>query len=170
MTDRFIRPLREDDAAAFTSLRLAAIADSPTAIAPTADEEATRPLAEVRQKIRQSASQVVFGAFAGEELIAVAGLRREQPAQLAHKATIWGVFVLPAWRKAGMARQLLLRLQQHAREIGVLQLHLGVNAENERAKNLYASLGFEAYGVEPRCLNVAGCFYDEVHMCLRLDQ
>jgi ribosomal protein S18 acetylase RimI-like enzyme len=170
MTDFFIRPLCEDDAAAFTSLRLAAIADSPTAIAPTADEEALRPLAEVRQKIRHTASQLVLGAFAGEQLVAIAGLRRELPAQLAHKATVWGVFVQPAWRKAGIARQLLQEIQQHARAMGVLQLHLSVNAENQRARHLYDALGFQAYGLEPRCLNVGGRFYDEVHMCLRLDQ
>jgi RimJ/RimL family protein N-acetyltransferase len=169
MNDYVIRPLHDDDAAAFTRLRLAAIADTPTAIAPTADEEALRPLAEVRQKIGHSASQLVLGAFAGEQLVAIAGLRRELPAQLAHKATVWGLFVQPAWRKAGIARQLLLRIQQHAREMGALQLHLSVNAENQRARHLYDALGFQAYGTEPRCLRVAGRYYDEVHMCLRLD-
>jgi ribosomal protein S18 acetylase RimI-like enzyme len=169
MTDFFIRPLNGDDAAAFKSLRLAAIADAPTAIWPTADEESMRTMEENQQKIRPSAGQVVFGAFAGEELVAIAGLRREALAQTAHKATVWGVFVQPQWRKAGIARQLLLRAQQHARETGVLQLQLSVNAANERAKNLYASLGFQAYGLEPRCMQVGDTFYDELHMWLRLD-
>ena len=52
---------------------------------------------------------------------------------------------------------------------GVLQIHLAVNAENPRALALYASLGFSAYGREPRTLRVDGMFYDEILMALPLD-
>jgi RimJ/RimL family protein N-acetyltransferase len=44
-----------------------------------------------------------------------------------------------------------------------------VNAENPRALALYASLGFTAYGREPRTLCVDGVFYDEILMALTLD-
>jgi RimJ/RimL family protein N-acetyltransferase len=52
----------------------------------------------------------------------------------------------------------------------VLQIHLAVNAGNPRALALYESLGFIAYGREPRTLCVDGVFYDEILMALPLDR
>lgn len=166
--DLAIRPLTGQDAAAFKALRLLAIRDAPTAVWPTADEEARRTLEEVAARIELTPTQVVFGAFSGARLAGMAGLRREPLTQVAHKATLWGVFVEPRFRKGGVARRLFARVAAHAQEIGVLQIHLCVNAENIRAKNLYLSMGFEVFGVEPRAMRVDGRFYDEEHMCLRL--
>jgi len=168
--DICIRPLTEDDGIAFKQLRLAAIVDSPTAVWPTATEEAMRTPAEVQARIKQTADQVVFGAFSDTRLVAIAGLRRESLTQVAHKATLWGVFVHPQLRKEGVARQLFMRIKGYAAENGVLQIHLAVNSENQRAKNLYESLGFKAYGLEPRSMKIGAKFHDEVLMYLRLDE
>jgi RimJ/RimL family protein N-acetyltransferase len=164
-----IRLLQEDDWAAFRQLRLRATVESPLAIWPTHEEEARRTPAEVRARIAPTAYQAVFGAFAGPELVALAGVRREPLAQVAHKALLWGVYVHPAHRRGGLARRLLGAACAHARAQGVLQIHLAVNAENPRALALYASLGFTAYGREPRTLCVDGVFYDEILMALTLD-
>ncbi|MGE8367843.1 GNAT family N-acetyltransferase, partial [Cupriavidus sp.] len=48
------------------------------------------------------------------------------------------------------------------------QLNLCVNAENTAAKQLYESLGFATFGIEPRAMVVDGRFYDEQHMVLKL--
>lgn len=166
--DLDIRALTAKDVEAYKALRLVAISDSPTAVWPTADEEAQRTFKEIAARIEQTATQIVFGAFSGARLVGIAGLRRELLTQVAHKATLWGVFVQPQFRKGGVARKLFARIQAHAREIGVLQIHLCVNAENARAKQLYQSMGFQAYGLEPRAMRVGGRFYDEERMCLRL--
>jgi ribosomal protein S18 acetylase RimI-like enzyme len=164
-----IRPLQEHDWAAFRTLRLLATGESPLAIWPTRDEEARRTPDEVRARIAPSAFQAVFGAFAGAELVAIAGVRREMLAQVAHKATLWGVYVHPAHRRGGLARRLLAAACAHARAQGALQLHLAVNADNPRALALYESLGFMPYGREPRAMRVGDVFYDEVLMVLALD-
>lgn len=169
MTDIAIRPLVTEDAEAFKALRLKAIQDAPTAIWPTHDEEAARTLDETRGRIRMTGLQVVFGAFAGPELIGIAGLRRESLAQVAHKAVLWGVFVDPAHRRGGVARRLLDAAIAHARAARVLQLQLCVNAENPRAQALYRNAGFETFGIERRAMRVGERFYDEEHMVLRLD-
>jgi ribosomal protein S18 acetylase RimI-like enzyme len=168
MTDA-IRPLREDDWAAFQQLRLYATVESPLAIWPTREEEARRTPDEVRARIAPTAFQAVFGAFAGADLVAIAGVRREALAQVAHKAMLWGVYVHPGHRRGGLARRLLGAACAHARAQGVLQIHLAVNADNPRALALYESLGFTAYGREPRTLRVDGVFYDEILMALPLD-
>jgi ribosomal protein S18 acetylase RimI-like enzyme len=164
-----IRLLQEDDWAAFQQLRLCATVESPLAIWPTRDEEARRTPAEVRARIAPTAFQAVLGAFAGAELVAIAGVRREPLAQVAHRAMLWGVYVHPAHRRGGLARRLLGAACAHARARGVLQIHLAVNTENPRALALYESLGLIPNGREPRTLCVAGVFYDEILMALPLD-
>ena len=164
-----IRPLGGDDWAAFQALRVLATQEAPLAIWPTRQEEAGRPPAEVRARIVPTPHQAVLGAFDGAALVAIAGLRREPLAQVAHRATLWGVYVHPGHRRGGLARRLLAAACAQARTLGVLQVQLAVNAANERALALYASLGFVAYGREPRTLRVGDRFYDEILMALPLD-
>jgi GNAT superfamily N-acetyltransferase len=151
-----IRALTPADAIAFRTLRLLAISDSPAAVWPTHDEEAGRTIPEIEARIQMTASQVVFGAFADTKLVGFAGLRREVLEQVRHKALLWGVFVSPDWRREGLARKLLSQATAHARARGVLQIH--------------RSLGFKAYGLEPRALRVGDVYFDEEHMVLRLDE
>lgn len=164
-----IRPLTAADAAAFRQIRLQAIADAPSAVWTTHEEEAGRSTAEIEARIGRTDTQVAFGAFADGVLVGIAGLRREPLRQVVHKALLWGVFVRPGWRREGLARRLLSSILALARDEGVLQIHLCVNAENVRARQLYRSLGFTAYGLEPRSLRVGDRFFDEEHMVLRLD-
>ncbi|KGS35610.1 GNAT family N-acetyltransferase [Burkholderia pseudomallei] len=161
-----IRLLEPADAAAFSALRLVAIDTSPSAIWPTRAEEAGRSMREVEARLRASGTQAVFGALTDDRgLIGIAGVRREALVQLAHKAVLWGVFVAPAHRGNGLARRLIDAALTHAsRDWGVEQVNLCVNTENEPAKALYASLGFETFGVERRAMRVGDRFYDEQHM------
>lgn len=164
------RPLQRDQWSAFQTLRLRSIADSPLATYPTYDEEAGRSPEEIQEKMTESATQVVFGAFDGDTLIGIAGLRWDALVQVAHKAVLWGVFVHPDWRQRGLARQLLQALFAYARARGVRQIRLSVNVENPAAAGLYRSMGFETYGREPRAMRVGDRYYDEDLMILRLDE
>lgn len=165
-----IRPLAPTDVAAFRKIRLQAIVDSPTAIWPTYDEVARQTDREIEARILRTDTQVVLGAFIDSELAGIAGLRREPLDQVRHKAVLWGVFVSPGWRREGLARKLIARVQSLAREEGVLQIQLCVNAENVRAWNMYRSLGFKSFGVEPRAMRIGDKYFDEEHMILQLDE
>jgi ribosomal protein S18 acetylase RimI-like enzyme len=164
-----IRPLAATDATAFSQIRLQAISDSPSAVWPTHEEEARRTVKEIEARIQRTETQVVFGAFIGMKLVGIAGLRREPLEQVKHKAVVWGVFISPDQRREGLARKLLSRVLSCAREEGVLQVQLCVNAENVRARSLYRSLGFKSFGLEPRAMRVGDTYFDEEHMVLRLD-
>jgi GNAT superfamily N-acetyltransferase len=72
-------------------------------------------------------------------------------------------------RREGLARKLFSSVLPFARDAGVLQIQLCVNAENERARSLYRTLGFASFGVEPRAMRVGDRFFDEEHMVFRLD-
>jgi len=161
-----IRLLVPGDAERFKSLRILATESSPTSILPTREEELNRSIDQTVDRIRETHEQAVFGAFDGDALIGITGLRRDPLRQAAHKATIWGVFVNPSFRGQGIARTLLSAATAHATEKwNSVQLMLCVNAENAAAKSLYASNGFQSFGLEPRAMQVNGRFYDEDHMC-----
>ena len=163
-----IRPLTAHDAAAFRRIRLQAISDSPSAVWPTYEEEAGRTVEEIEARIRKTDIQVVFGAFIDAELVGIAGLRREPLEQVKHKAVLWGVFISPDRRREGLARKLFSSVLSFAREEGVLQIQLCVNAENDRARRLYRSLGFKPFGLEPRAMRIGDRYFDEEHMVLCL--
>lgn len=162
------RPLHADEWEAFQALRLRSIADMPEAIYPTYEEERSRSPEQIRARITRTEHQLVFGAYQDEELVGIAGLRREALLQVAHKAILWGVFVHPDRRGGGIARRMLEALFEHARGIGVRQVHLNVNVANPRASALYRSMGFVSYGREPDAMQVGGRYYDEELMLLRL--
>jgi ribosomal protein S18 acetylase RimI-like enzyme len=164
-----IRPLDTGDATAFRRIRLKAISDSPSAVWPTYEEEAKRTVEEIEARIQRKSTQVVFGAFIDSKLVGIAGLRREPLEQVKHKAVLWGVFISPDRRREGVARKLISSVPSFARDEGVLQIQLCVNAENDRAQSLYRSLGFKPFGLEPRAMRVGAKYFDEEHMVLRLD-
>jgi ribosomal protein S18 acetylase RimI-like enzyme len=64
-------------------------------------------------------------------------------------AYIWTIEVLPAFRRMGVGRQLLMRVEESAREAGCAALELHVSVRNEDALALYESVGFVRAGVEP---------------------
>ena len=112
----------------------------------------------------------MLGAFQGEELVGVTGVRREAPRKLAHKAYIWGVYVLPAQRKAGVGSLLMAEALKFARDVlRVRQVNLGVNAHNVPARVLYERMGFKQYGLERGFMLLDGELHDEIYMACVLD-
>lgn len=164
-----IRALNEQDAEAFHAMRLYATQNYPAGIVPTYEEESKRTPDESRGVVRATEDRVVFGAFAGDKLVGITGLMRDPRRKLAHKGLIWGVFVDPAWRGAGIARRLMDAVIARARALGLLQVQLVVSVSNPRARALYRSCGFVRYGVEPRGLCIDGEYADDELMVRFLD-
>jgi len=168
-SDIVIRLLTPADTAAFCALRLRAILDSPSSFSASREDELARTPEEHVQRIAGGTLQRGFGAFDGERLVGFAGLRREPLRQLSHKAVLWGVFVDVTQRGHGVARRLVNAcIEQAETDPAIMQVHLSVNAENNAALRLYESLGFIAYGTEPRSMRVGELFYDEHHLALLL--
>lgn len=164
-----VRRLIPADAEQFQAVRLRGLRDHPSAFASSHAEEASTPLAVVAERLAHKPDGAIFGWFAGPALQGVVGIRREGMAKLAHKAYIWGMYVVPEARKAGAGRSLLMHALEYASaELGVRQVNLGVNTRNEAAIALYRRVGFEVYGTEREFLLVDGVLYDEHHMVRRL--
>ncbi|WP_373378470.1 N-acetyltransferase family protein [Cupriavidus nantongensis] len=167
-----IRLLIPDDAAAFHALRLQGLAETPEAFAASLEEEQDLAPEAVAQRLAPSADKAIFGAFEAGPAGALAGMvgvMREPRRKHWHKASIFGMYVAPAWRARKLGRALMLRaLQQAAAMPGVRQVTLCVNAGSAGAVRLYESLGFERFGLEPDALYVAPHFHDKLDMVLRL--
>ena len=159
-----IRPLTPADAAAYRDIRLAGLRESPEAFGSTFDRENIQPLAWFRNRL---AASRVFGAFCSADLLGIAGFAIREGEKERHKGLLWGMYVRPDVRKAGLGRQLVEAVVEYARaHVEVIQL--SVVSGNELARRLYAALGFVEYGLERDSLKQNGRYYDEILMALDL--
>ena len=164
-----IRLLEPKDASSFQSLRLRALRESAASFASSYEEEVDRSIDAIEDQLATRDDRGIFGAFDGEQLVAVAGLGRESLRKLSHKAFLWGVYVAPEARGTGVGRMLITAALDFARSVpGVRQVNLTVNADSTAAIGMYRSLGFREFGLERDSLMIGDDVFDEVHMSLRL--
>jgi ribosomal protein S18 acetylase RimI-like enzyme len=164
-----IRALRDDDAEAFLELRRAALLDAPLAFTASPEDDLVATPEVFREQIAAAPETVILGAFDGR-LIGIAGLYRETHLKAAHKAHLWGMYVLPEHRGRGVGTGLLDALVSHARRLtSVTSVHLSVTSAAPEARKLYESRGFRVWGTEPDSLRHDGRTVVEHHLVLDLD-
>ena len=85
-----------------------------------------------------------------------------------HRAE-FGISVLKDYWGLGLGRALTAACIQCAREAGYAQLELTAVAENQSALSLYRSLGFEAFGRNPKGFRSrTGRYQELIYMLLEL--
>jgi len=157
-----IRRLTAADAVAYREIRLAGLKSSPEAFGSTYETESVQPLSSFSERLGRTA---VFGAFRRTEILGIAGFVIRNGVKEAHKGLLWGMYVRPDARQAGVGRRLVEAVIDFARQ-RVELLQLSVVSNNEPARRLYARLGFVEYGVEKNSLKQGGRYYDEILMAL----
>lgn len=163
-----VRVLLEADAAAYVVLRREALLDSPLAFAASPSDDLAVSEAAVREQLRRAPDAVVLGAFQ-PGLIGAVGVMRDRHLKASHKARLWGMYVAPAYRRRGIAGELLGAAIRHARALpDVSWVHLSVSSAASAARRLYARHGFEVWGTEPDALRHGDQVVLEHHMALRL--
>lgn len=160
-----IRPLVPSDAAAYQTLRLAALRESPSAFGSSYEEECGTPLATVEGYLAGNAERSKFGAFDGDDMIGLVSVAREGARKMRHKAFIRGMYVAPTHRARGLGKQLLEHALAFAASMAALrQVTLSLTAGNAAALALYESMGFKVFGHEPDALFVDGVLYGDILM------
>ncbi|MGH7098436.1 MAG: GNAT family N-acetyltransferase [Stellaceae bacterium] len=155
-----IRRLLPADAALYRDIRLEGLRLRPEAFGSTLAEEGGKPLAWFAERLDTSA---VFGAFAGAALLGIAGLFIRSSAKEAHRGVLWGMYVRPEARGAGLGRRLVEAVLAHARQcVEIVELRVVIG--NEEARRLYAGLGFVEYGIGKNAMKEDGRYWDEVLM------
>jgi RimJ/RimL family protein N-acetyltransferase len=169
-----IRPLAEADAGRWRDLRLRMLREHPDAFGSAYEQQVTRPIEVFARRLRAeegAPDNVILGAFDGEQLVGSIGLWRDDGAKDRHKAAIISMYTAPEVRGRGIGKALLQAAIARARAAdGIEQLLLAVTAHNTPARNLYAALGFESYGVERHALKIGDRYYDEELMVLWLNE
>ncbi|MGV2940192.1 GNAT family N-acetyltransferase [Mesobacillus sp. LC4] len=161
-----IRRLNGGDAEGYRVLRHEALLQNPEAFSSSYEDEMYYEASDYKQRLN-SKFTYTFGAFDENLLVGVVTLVPEGKVKLKHRANIFAMYVTSSQRGRGLGRELVTTaIQQAAKLSSVEQIHLTVTSSNEPAKKLYASLGFEPYGVEKNALRIDGTYYDEDLMVL----
>lgn len=167
-----IRTLTSLDIPAFRALRLEALRLHPETFVPTYEEERTDDPATIARRFRNDWIQdgsFILGAYLDDWLVGAVGIRRGTRKKHRHKATVWLLYTHLGVRRFGIGRGLLdeaIARCQSDRELEVLQLTVG-NA-SKSAFRLYASAGFEQYGVERHAMKLDDQYIDVTLMALDL--
>jgi ribosomal protein S18 acetylase RimI-like enzyme len=164
----YIRSLEISDAAALFELRRHALRDAPSAFLASPEDDLGSSEDAVRQLLGRAPESVVFGAW-NQTLVGMLGFNRSSQIKSAHKAQLWGMFVIPSFRGRGLGEELLLAAIAHARvSDGITSMQLCVSESATSAKRLYERLGFRTWGVEPDAIRYQGQSFADHHMALSL--
>lgn len=158
--EAIIRPLKPEDAEAFRTIRLEALRLHPESFGSSYEAEVQQDVEVFRERLNRS---LVVGAFR-DELVGIANLGIQTMEKMAHRATLFGIYVRESERGAGLAKKMIQMLFVAAQRSKIEQLELSVVTDNTDAKGLYESLGFKEYGTQPRAMKVQGKYYDEYTM------
>jgi RimJ/RimL family protein N-acetyltransferase len=156
----------------YKALRGRALRDHPDAFMETPEAFEARSIERIAERMRQSAAQGGFTLVAeipGQGLVGTASLGVGATPKDAHRGLVWGVYVAPEARGMGIGQRLLREIIAGAsRNPSLRNLHLTVVRSNDKALQLYESLGFTQYGLDIDALYVNGEFLSEVLMSMDL--
>jgi ribosomal protein S18 acetylase RimI-like enzyme len=167
-----IRPAVPADAVRVRELRLAALAGNPTAFSADYTLSSQEPLQAWIERLERYAlgnDDTLRVAEAGGKLVGSCGIFRDPRPKIRHIATIWGVYVDPAWRGLKIGEKLIQACLEWAASHEVAFVRLAVNNTNVAAIQCYIRFGFSVYGVEPKSLFYEGRYYDELLMGCELE-
>lgn len=155
-----IRRLAAADASDYRDIRLAALRGAPEAFSSSYEIEAARAPEAFIERLTTSE---VHAARCDGRIVGVAGLAATPGAKALHRGFIWGMYVRPEFRRAGVAGRILDAILAAAGE-RFEQVTLDVAAGNGAALALYERFGFIRYGAAPRALKTASGYQDEILM------
>lgn len=160
-----VRRVRADEVEAYKRVRLAALADSPSAFGSTYEREVVLTDDEWAARVAGSCTgdaRATFLALDGDEVVGLVGGYRD----FGDVTELISMWTDPRARRSGAGRALVNAVLDHARATGASAVELWVTTGNDPAQRLYESMGFEITGdVKPHpndpCAN-------ETRMRLRL--
>ncbi len=163
ITYRFLTP---DDAAVFREHKLRSFKEEPASFFFTVGEKINQPITHWEAMLKRDYN---IGAFVDGQLVGTSGLWPEIGVKIRHRGYLGAVYMIPEMRGKGIARAMITRLLDKAKEAGLELVRLSTDVSNPASVGLYKSLGFQPYGMEQKFLKLEdGTYVDEVMMILFL--
>lgn len=149
-------------------MRLECLQRSPEVFGTTYEDEVGKPKLYFEEQIeRDTPDLFFFGAFANDDLIAIAGFVRGDRRKTRHSGEIVAMYVNPDFRGHGIGENLLRALVKTVFETeGVEQVFLTVIDSNATAVGLYERLGFEKFGVQKNYFKLGETYWNRQLMQL----
>ena len=164
-----IRPLEDLDFTAFMDVQRSALVNAPEAFGSDYNWFDTLSVLSKEQRFARYINfpyMYLLAAFHEEAgIVGMIGFSTEHSkVKFRHKAKVWGMYVEPSYRGAGIASDLMNSVVETASQIGCEQIQLSVGTKNHASYGLYLRLGFAVYGTEARSLKVGEEYIDEYQM------
>lgn len=144
------RKLKSSEAQDFRRVRLECLQNFPDSFGTLYEDEVGKAKLYFEELIEQNPADVIFfGAFAGDDLIGIAGFVRGDRTKTRHRGEIVSMYVKPDFHGQKVGENLLRALVKAVFDLeGIEQIHLTVVADNASAVRLYERIGFETFGVQ----------------------
>lgn len=137
-----VRPVRPDEWQALRKLRLRALTEDATAFGDTLEKARARGDDDWRRYAHDGAASVTFVAVRGGAFVGMARGRVIEGGD----AGLYGMWVSPNARRAGVGRRLVLTVLEWARTQPVARVVLEVAEDRAAPRALYAACGFRETG------------------------
>ena len=162
------RKLKSSEAVDFRRIRLECLQNFPDSFGTLYEDEVGKPKLYFEELIEQNVPDGFFyGAFAGDDLIGIAGFVRGDRTKTRHRGEIVAMYVNPDFRGRQVGENLLRALIGSVFQLeGIEQVHLTVVAGNAAAVGLYERIGFETFGVQKNYFKSDERYWDQNFMQL----
>jgi ribosomal protein S18 acetylase RimI-like enzyme len=161
-----LQTLVPQDYDAYFALRLESLQQCPNMYATDANDwqAAAREVIEKHLVLSESGESPVFGAWQGDNLVGLVGLKPNSRPTVRHKASLWGLYVQPNFRHQGAGKRLVEMVIAEANEMPYLELlRAGATLDGDKLLHFFAACGFREYGREPRSKLFNGVYYDQAY-------
>ena len=142
-----IRRIRPDEGSVLKAVRLAALADAPSAFGSSYAAEVDQPDDHWEARAALSAAgehRITFFAVVSDSVVGLVGAYLPNAAE--PSVELVSMWVSPSQRRSGVAGELVEAVLGWARETGATTVELGVTRGNDAAVRLYETKGFRPTG------------------------
>lgn len=162
------RELLSTESKKYREIRLECLKNASENFGATYEEQSVLPELFFEGAIKNSdANAKIFGAFNGDDLIAICGFTREKGIKTRHKVLLVQVYTKPEFRGKDVSYNLLKYMIEKIFEDETIEvITLGVVSENISAVKLYERLGFEEYGCQKKYFKDGERYYDQKLMII----
>lgn len=170
MADRqyTISPLRPQDIEKYRALRLQGLEHHPESFGESAAHFRSVPSEQLVSRLLSAERRggcILVAHDSNGQFVGTVGLGVSEAEKMSHRAMLWGMYVDPRVRGAGLGRRLGEECLAHAKKSPCLEfVTLAVVTSNEAAVGLYTALGFRVYGTDRAVMKVNDRYFDEYLM------